>query len=90
MPGLGITYGTCSLRREPYTDPHIPLKMRTPILSWKTPILSLRVLCVFCHENSKKKLYFNEKKKKSNKISSILIRNKESPGPSMCRSLKEH
>ena len=44
-PGLGITSGTCSLRGEPHTNPHPPLKKRTPTLSWQTPTLSLRVLC---------------------------------------------
>ena len=54
-PGLGITYGTYSLRWEPHTDPHIPLKKMIPNLSWKTPTLSLRVLCgcsVHCSNHS--------------------------------------
>ena len=43
---LGITYGTCSLRGEPHTDPHFPLKKKDPDpLVIKTPTLSLRVLC---------------------------------------------
>ena len=44
-PGLGITLGTCSLRGEPNTDPHIPLKNRTSTLLLQTPTFSLRVQC---------------------------------------------
>ena len=37
MPGLGITYGTCSLREDPLIDPNIPLEKMIPTLSWQTP-----------------------------------------------------
>ena len=44
-PGLGITWGTCSLREEPRTDPNIPQEKMIPTLSWQSPTLSLRELC---------------------------------------------
>ena len=37
------TYGTCSLRGGPHTDPHIPLINRTPTLSLF--VSSVRVIC---------------------------------------------
>ena len=39
--GSRVYVGNLSLREEPHTDPHLPLKMMIPTLSWKT----LRVLC---------------------------------------------
>ena len=37
--------GNRSLREEPHTDPHIPLKKMIPTRLWQTPTLSLPVPC---------------------------------------------